>query len=55
MQTIPHRELRNRSAEILRRVREGESYTVRIPGAVLLEKVALVCVAGPLHISVWKV
>ena len=28
MQTIPHRELRNRSAEILRRVREGESYTV---------------------------
>lgn len=36
-------------------VAEGESYTVRIPGAVLLEKVALVCVAGPLHISVWKV
>ena len=36
-------------------VAEGESYTVRVPGAVLLEKVALVCVAGPLHISVWKV
>ncbi len=36
-------------------VAEGESYTVRVPGAVLLERVALVCAAGPLHISVWKV
>ena len=36
-------------------VAEGESYTVRVPGAVLIEKVALVCAAGPLHISVWKV
>ncbi len=36
-------------------VAEGESYTVRVPGAVLVERVALVCAAGPLHISVWKV
>ncbi len=36
-------------------VAEGESYTVRVPGAVLLSRVALVCVAGPLHVSVWKV
>lgn len=36
-------------------VAEGESYTVRVPGAVLLDRVALACVAGPLHISVWKV
>jgi chemotaxis protein CheX len=33
----------------------GESYTVRVPGAVLVERVALVCAAGPLHISIWKV
>jgi chemotaxis protein CheX len=33
----------------------GASYTVRVPGAVLLERVALVCAAGPLLISVWKV
>ena len=36
-------------------VAEGESYTVRVPGAVLVDRVALVCAAGPLHISVWKV
>jgi chemotaxis protein CheX len=36
-------------------VAEGVSYTVRVPGAVLVERVALVCAAGPLHISVWKV
>ena len=36
-------------------VAEGVSYTVRVPGAVLVEKVALVCAGGPLHISVWKV
>jgi chemotaxis protein CheX len=36
-------------------VAEGESYTVRIPGARLLESVVLVCSAGPLHIALWKV
>jgi chemotaxis protein CheX len=36
-------------------VAEGESYTVRIPGARLLEQVVLVCSAGPLQISIWKV
>ena len=36
-------------------VAEGESYTVRVPGAVLVESVALTCAAGPVHISVWKV
>ena len=36
-------------------VAEGQNYTVRVPGAVLLERVALVCAAGSLHISVWKV
>jgi len=36
-------------------VAEGESYTVRVPGAVLVDRVALVCAAGPLHVSVWKV
>ncbi len=36
-------------------VAEGLSYTVRVPGAVLLEHVALVCAGGALHISVWKV
>ncbi len=33
----------------------GEGYTVRVPGAVLLDRVALVCAAGPLFISIWKV
>ena len=33
----------------------GESGSVRIPGAVLLDRVVLVCAPGPLHISVWKV
>ena len=36
-------------------VAEGESYTVRVPGAVLVDSVALACAAGPVHISVWKV
>ena len=36
-------------------VAEGESYTVRVPGARLLEQVVLVCSAGPLHIALWKV
>lgn len=36
-------------------VAQGESYTVRVPGAVLLDRVALGCVAGPVHIIVWKV
>ncbi len=36
-------------------VAEGESYTVRVPGAVLVDRVALVCAAGPVHVSVWKV
>ena len=36
-------------------VAEGLSYTVRVPGAVLVDEVTLVCEAGPLHVSVWKV
>ncbi len=36
-------------------VAEGFAYTVRVPGAVLLDRVALVCAAGPLFISLWKV
>jgi chemotaxis protein CheX len=36
-------------------VTEGISLTVRVPGAVLLDRVALVCDAGPLLISIWKV
>ena len=33
----------------------GQSCSVRVPGAVLLDRVVLVCAPGPLHISVWKV
>ena len=33
----------------------GRSCSVRVPGAVLLDRVVLVCAPGPLHISVWKV
>ncbi len=36
-------------------VAEGESYTVRVPGAVLVDRVALQSAAGLLHISLWKV
>ncbi len=36
-------------------VAEGESYTVRVPGAVLVDQVALQCAAGSLHVSLWKV
>jgi chemotaxis protein CheX len=36
-------------------IAQGESYSVRIPGAVLLDRVVLVSAPGPLHISVWKV
>ena len=36
-------------------VAEGESYTVRVPGALRLEHVALLSPAGPLSVSVWKV
>jgi chemotaxis protein CheX len=32
----------------------GESYTLRVPGAVLLERVLLQGAAGPLRISLWK-
>jgi chemotaxis protein CheX len=36
-------------------VAEGVSYTVRVPGAHLVDSVALVCAAGLLTISIWKV
>jgi chemotaxis protein CheX len=36
-------------------IAQGESCSVRVPGAVLLHRVVLVCASGPLHISVWKV
>ena len=36
-------------------IAQGESYSVRVPGAVLLDRVVLVCAPGPLHISVWRV
>lgn len=36
-------------------VADGVGYTVRVPGAVRLDRVALVCAAGPLFISIWKV
>ncbi len=35
-------------------VAEGDSYTVRVPGAVLVDRVALQSAAGLLHISLWK-
>lgn len=36
-------------------VAEGESYTVRVPGAVRIEHVALLSPGGPLSVSIWKV
>ena len=36
-------------------IAQGENYSVRVPGAVLLHRVVLVSAPGPLHISVWKV
>jgi chemotaxis protein CheX len=33
----------------------GDNYTVRVPGASLVDAVTLICQAGPVHISVWKV
>jgi chemotaxis protein CheX len=33
----------------------GESYTLRIPGAEIIDQVLLVSVAGPVRISVWQV
>ncbi len=36
-------------------IAQGESYSVRVPGAVLLHRVVLVSAPGPVHISVWKV
>ncbi len=36
-------------------VANGENYTVRVPGAVLVEAVRLIGPAGPVHVSVWKV
>ena len=36
-------------------VAEGESYTVRVPGAVLVDRVALQSAAGLVHVSLWKV
>jgi chemotaxis protein CheX len=36
-------------------VAQGEHYTVRVPGASLVDAVTLVCSAGPVHITVWSV
>ena len=36
-------------------VAEGEHYRVRVPGALLVDAVTLVCQAGPVHITVWSV
>jgi chemotaxis protein CheX len=36
-------------------VATGESYSVRVPGASLVDEVTLLGPAGPVHISVWKV
>ncbi len=33
----------------------GESCSVRVPGAVLLDRVVLVSAPGPVHLSIWKV
>ncbi|MGZ6737692.1 MAG: chemotaxis protein CheX [Mycobacteriales bacterium] len=35
-------------------VAEGEHYTVRVPGASLVDAVTLVGPAGPVHITVWS-
>ena len=36
-------------------VLNGESYTVRVPGASLVDAVTLVGPAGLVHLSLWKV
>lgn len=36
-------------------VADGDNYTIRIPNAVLVDAITLVCEAGPVHLSVWKV
>jgi chemotaxis protein CheX len=36
-------------------IAQGESYSVRVPGAVLLDRVVLDSTPGPVHINVWKV
>ena len=33
----------------------GDHCSVRVPGAVLLDRVVLVSAPGPVHISIWKV
>ena len=33
----------------------GEPGSVRIPGAVMLDRVVLLSAPGPVHISIWKV
>jgi chemotaxis protein CheX len=33
----------------------GENYTVRVPGAHLVDAVTLIGPAGPVHLSLWKV
>ncbi len=33
----------------------GENYKIRVPNAVLVDAITLVCEAGPVHLSVWKV
>ncbi len=35
-------------------VSEDVNYTVRVPGAVLLSRVALLCSDAPVLVSVWK-
>ncbi len=42
------------SALSLPSVSQGSSCTVRVPGAVLLTRVALLCGTGPVFVSVWK-
>ena len=42
------------SALSLPSVAGGESYTLRVPGAVLLVRVLLVGPAGPVRISLWR-
>jgi chemotaxis protein CheX len=36
-------------------VANGENYKIRVPNAVLVDAITLVCEAGPVHLSVWKV
>jgi chemotaxis protein CheX len=42
------------SALSLPSVAEGADYVLRVPGAVKLHTVVLVCAHGPVHISIWK-